>query len=207
MKNSVDELRKTARVINQMSADKRSHLFPIQISSYSRDWPIFYEREAAHLVNLIGEEHIFRISHFGSTSVEGLAAKPTVDILLEIKRNSDISAIIEIIEQSGYLYSYQPDNPPPHALFYKGYTLRGFEGQAVHLHMRYPGDWHELYFRDYLRTNLEACRAYGQLKQELSEKYRFDRDGYTNAKGEFIIAMVEEARKAFADRYLVETIT
>lgn len=204
MKNTVDELRKTAQVINQMRADERSHLFPIQISSYSRDWPIFYEREAAHLVNLVGEERIFRINHFGSTSVAGLAAKPTVDILLEIRRNSDVPAIVEIIEQSGYLYSYQPDNPPPHALFYKGYTLRGFKGQAVHLHMRYPGDWHELYFRDYLRTHLEACQAYEQLKRELAGKYRFDRDGYTNAKGEFITAMAEKAREAFPDRYAAD---
>ena len=200
----MDDLRETAEAIGKMSPEERSQLFPIEITRYSEAWPIFYQKEAARIVEAVGREQIFRINHFGSTSVEGLAAKPTIDILLEIKQQSDVPSIVEKIENLGYLYSYQPDNPAPHALFYKGYTLRGFKRQVIHLHMRYPGDWHELYFRDYLRSHPEELQAYARLKMQLLEQYRFDRDGYTNAKGEFILAVVENARKAFPNRYTVD---
>jgi len=35
-------------------------------------------------------------------------------------------------------------------MFMKGYTSEGFQGQEYHVHVRYSGDWDELYFRDYL---------------------------------------------------------
>ena len=48
------------------------------------------------------------------------------------------------METCGYLYTPQPQNPPPGMMYMKGYTLRGFERQTYHLHVRYPGDWDEL---------------------------------------------------------------
>ncbi|MFW5709897.1 MAG: hypothetical protein ACOCXW_00355 [Bacteroidota bacterium] len=35
----------------------------------------------------------------------------------------------------------------------RGYPGRGFEGQAYHIHLRYPANWHELVFRDRLINN------------------------------------------------------
>jgi GrpB-like predicted nucleotidyltransferase (UPF0157 family) len=41
-------------------------------------------------------------------------------------------------------------------MFMKGYTSKGFEGQVFHVHVRYRGDWDELYFRDYLINHPET---------------------------------------------------
>jgi GrpB-like predicted nucleotidyltransferase (UPF0157 family) len=71
-------------------------------------------------------------------------------------------------------------------MFLKGYTPEGFRGQAYHLHVRYPGDWNELYFRDYLRDHPDAATEYAELKRGLKERFEHDRDGYTNAKTEWI---------------------
>ncbi len=78
------------------------------------------------------------------------------------------------------------DQPYRNYVFNKGYTKYGFADKVFHLHVRSQGDWDELYFRDYLRAHKEVAIAYGQLKMELLKKYKNDRDGYTDAKTEFI---------------------
>jgi GrpB-like predicted nucleotidyltransferase (UPF0157 family) len=122
-------------------------------------------------------------------------AKPTLDILLEIKDNTDTIGLKNSIEAIDYIYSYQPDNPPPHMMYMKGYTPNGFQGQAFHLHVRYAGDWDELYFRDYLLAHPDAVREYGELKLRLKQQYEHDRDGYTHAKTAFVRKITARARK------------
>ncbi|MDR3060393.1 MAG: GrpB family protein [Prevotella sp.] len=64
-----------------------------------------------------------------------------------------------------------------------------------YLHVRYSGDWDELYFRDYLLTHPDVAREYGILKLKLQEIYKHDRDGYTQAKSDFIKEVTNRARK------------
>lgn len=58
--------------------------------------------------------------------------------------------------------------------------------QVYHIHVRYLGDWDELYFRDYLLSHPNVVEEYGKLKLNLKQSYEHDRDGYTNAKTDFI---------------------
>jgi GrpB-like predicted nucleotidyltransferase (UPF0157 family) len=46
----------------------------------------------------------------------------------------------------------------------KGYTKDGFKGQAYHIHVRYSGDWDELYFRDFLIQNPLVAKEYENIK-------------------------------------------
>lgn len=50
-----------------------------------------------------------------------------------------------------------------------------------------------LAFRDYLRRNPDVARAYGDLKLELAERFRNDREGYTAAKTEFVTSVLMKA--------------
>lgn len=181
--------------LNEMSNEELWQLFPIILSAHDRDWPKRYETEKDCLVKAIGAENIVRISHIGSTSVPGLTAKPTIDILLEIQQKTDLARLIPTIEAEGYIYSPQPGNPPPHMMFMKGYTPEGFKGQAFHLHIRYSGDWDELYFRDYLLSHPDTAQAYGELKVKLQKEYEHDRDGYTDAKTGFIREITNRAKE------------
>ena len=70
--------------------------------------------------------------------------------------------------------------------FNKGYTPDGYAEKVFHIHLRYSGDNDEIYFRDYLRSHHELAREYETLKQSLLPRYRHDRDGYTEAKTEFV---------------------
>ena len=47
-------------------------------------------REKKKIEKVVGMDKIKRINHFGSTAVEGLMAKPIVDIMLEVDRNINI---------------------------------------------------------------------------------------------------------------------
>ena len=182
-----------AAELESMSFAELGKLFPIIISDYDPRWPALYLSEKILIEQAAGPHNVVRISHYGSTSVPGLSAKPTIDILLEIKEGIDNDSLVSSLKAMGYLFSPQPDNPPPHMMFMKGYTPEGFRGQAYHVHVRYSGDWRELHFCDYLRFHPDVAARYGILKKELKEKYEHDREAYTKAKTGFIERITEQA--------------
>lgn len=177
-----------------MTLGELSELFPVILSEYKPAWKKNYLKEKVVVGQAIGSRNIIRINHIGSTAVPGLIAKPTVDILIEIKDSTDTARLVSNMQKIGYIYLKQPEKPPPHMMFIKGYTPKGFKGQAFHVHIRYNGDWDELYFRDYLITHPEAATEYGRLKLEQKQKYEYDRDGYTEAKTDFIKRITALAR-------------
>jgi len=103
---------------------------------------------------------------------------------------------------SGWVLMSCQDGEDLRMSFNKGYTPEGFAEKVFHLHIRFPGDWDELYFRDYLRGHKEVADEYGRLKIKLKEQYEHDRDGYTEAKAGFVKKWTKKAREDFKDRYL-----
>jgi len=185
------------RTLADMTQEGRSRLFPVILCEYNPAWSEWFTEEKANLVRLIGDEHILRITHVGSTSVPGLLAKPTVDILIEIKADTGIEDLKAALPCSEYIQMPDSDNadvPPLHLMFVKGYTRDGFAEKVYHIHVRYLGDWDEVHFRDYLVAHPEAAAAYAALKQVLKDRFEYDRDGYTEAKSEFIKAATKRAR-------------
>ncbi|MDD3106383.1 MAG: GrpB family protein, partial [Bacilli bacterium] len=76
-----------------------------------------------------------------------------------------------------------------------------FVGQAFHIHIRYLGDWDELYFRDYLRTNENARKNYVKLKEELFISFEHDRNAYTTGKTNYIKYCTKLSRQELRDIY------
>lgn len=187
--------------LEEMDYHELGKFFPIIISKYNPDWANLYLTEKNLIEKAIGLSNIKRIHHFGSTAIPGICAKPTIDILLEVCDDINPKDLIHNFRSMGYNYSPQPNNPPPHMMFMKGYTINGFRGQAYHLHVRYSGDWDELYFCDYLILHPEVAEEYGKLKIQLKEKYEQDREAYTRGKTDFIKAITGEARKELGKRY------
>lgn len=181
-----------------ITKEKLSELFPVILVQHDPSWKHLYEAEANFLRSIFGDK-IARISHIGSTAVPGLSAKPTIDILLEVRKDTDLSSITERLRDEGYVVN----TPPMDIIMYlKGYTPQGFSGQCVHIHVRHHGDWDELYFRDYLIVHPDTAADYGRLKLDLKEKYTHDRDGYTEAKSEFVKKFTQLARAEFPGRYM-----
>lgn len=190
-----------SKSLDEMTNEELWKLFPIIICNHDPVWKENYLLEKAVIEKAIGIDNISRINHFGSTAVPDLVAKPTIDILVEIKDTADTEKLIINMKEAGYIYSPQPDNPAPHMMYMKGYTTEGFKGQAYHVHVRYSGDWDELYFRDYLFSHPDVADEYGKLKLELKKKFEYNRDGYANAKTDFIKKITKLARTEMGNKY------
>jgi len=173
------------KTLKEMTNAELWKLFPILLRPYDSEWPIIYEHEEKLLCEAL-KDIIITIDHIGSTSVPGLTAKPTIDILMQIKQHADLDALLGVLHSLGYLDNKDRSRPAPHYMFMKGYTTEGFKPPVFHLHVRYPGDYDELYFRNHLRKHPDVCKDYTRLKKKLQKKYKHDRDAYTEAKSTFI---------------------
>ena len=180
-----------------VTAEELSRLFPVILEEHRPEYFEQYAEEKAFLASILGDK-VLRISHIGSTSVPGLLAKPTVDVLLEITEDTDIPVITEILRDEGYIVNHANNDI---ITYIKGYTPRGFEGQTFHVHVRAAGDWGEMYFRDYLINHPDTAAEYAALKRQLQRQFEYDRDGYTAAKGEFVQKITALARNLYPDRY------
>ncbi|MDR1135155.1 MAG: GrpB family protein [Clostridiales Family XIII bacterium] len=168
-------------------------LFPIQLVEHDPSWRDWYDDEVVSLKALLGST-IQRINHIGSTAIEGLLAKPIVDILLQVVDGCEIDGLKDRLAANGWLLMAERSKPHLQLDFNKGYTPDGFAERVYHLHIRYVGDWDELHFRDYLIAHPEEAAEYAALKQRLFAQYEHDRDAYTEAKGDFIRDCTAKAR-------------
>jgi GrpB-like predicted nucleotidyltransferase (UPF0157 family) len=191
-----------SKSFSEMSLKELWQLFPIILKEHNPEYRNWYLAEKEKLETILSEDYIERINHIGSTAVPELLAKPTVDILLEISREAELSKVETEIENSGWILMHRNKKDENlNLVFNKGYTPEGFAEKVFHLHLRYYGGWDELYFRDYLIAHPEIAEEYGELKKILEKEYKHNRDGYTEAKTEFIKTHTIEARKEFASKY------
>jgi GrpB-like predicted nucleotidyltransferase (UPF0157 family) len=172
----------------------------VDVVPYDPRWPESFEREKAHLRACLPGDLLGRIEHFGSTAVPGLAAKPIVDMLVEVSSLEGARArIAPILEAQGYDYFWRPtagDDTPP---FYAWFIKRDSRGiRTHHIHMVEPQfeHWERLLFRDYLIAHPEMAREYGELKRGLSAAHHGDRVKYTEAKAAFVERVTMQARAA-----------
>lgn len=170
----------------------------VDVVPYDPAWPGLFAAERDHLRACLPPRLIGRIEHFGSTAVPGLAAKPIVDILVEVSDLEETrQAIVPILEAQGYDYFWRPvfgDEGPP---YYAWFIKRDAAGKRTHhIHMVEADSelWDRLLFRDYLIGHPDAARAYGELKERLSKTHRGDRVAYTRAKSEFIAEITRQAK-------------
>ena len=66
------------------------------------------------------------------------------------------------------------EDDPVKLSFNKGYTPEGFADRVYHLHVRYFGNWPELYFRDFLIAHPDVAGEYERLKLKLWKQYEHD---------------------------------
>lgn len=184
--------------LSEMSLEELWELFPIYLTENQTNWKEWYKEEKKSLNSILSQNQIVRISHIGSTAIDKIWAKPIIDILLEISKGCNMNSIKEILVQSGYICMSQSKN---RISFNKGYTEDGFAEKVFHLHLRYIGDNDELYFRDYLNEYFYVAQEYEKLKLSLWKEYEHNRDGYTDAKTEFVSKYSKQARLEYRKRY------
>ena len=155
----------------------------VKLVAYQQEWKLAYEREKV-LLSAICQDTALDIQHIGSTSVEGLSAKPIIDIAIKVKSLTLDNAIFGQLILNHY--KERTNRLGKDQLVY----VKGLEDNETHyLHIipAYNPDWnHKLEFRDYLKARPDRMQAYELLKRTLSQRFATDRGSYTRGKDEFI---------------------
>ncbi len=164
----------------------------VNLVAYDPSWPSLFRKEAGRLLPLL-KERVRSFEHVGSTSVPGLSAKATIDMMGDAPTVEDAEACIPILEGAGYSHTRNVDADWPDRRFFQYH--QGLQClYQIHLVQR-DGRFWDLYirFRDALRANPSRKGDYEALKRRLAEDYREDVGGYTRAKSGFISETLKAA--------------
>ena len=184
--------------LSEMTLEELWELFPIFLVAHNDWWKDNFNEIKKTLTGLLADRPVVRISHIGSTAIQGIWAKNIVDVMIEIPDSSDMKYTAQILEQNGFSIMSSEAN---RISLNKGYTENGLADKVYHIHLRYAGDNDELYFRDYLNEHPDVANEYEALKLRLWKQYEHNRDAYTESKTDFISKWTAEARKKYEDRY------
>ncbi|MBK4725377.1 GrpB family protein [Pantoea agglomerans] len=133
----------------------------VTVTAYDKRWPDLFEAESALLLATLGSI-IFRIHHIGSTSVPELAAKPVIDILLEVNGLTELDNANAAMKLNGY--TARGENGIPN----RRYFTKGGDQRSHQVHAFAVGDSQiikHLAFRDYLINNKNAAEEYAEIKR------------------------------------------
>jgi GrpB-like predicted nucleotidyltransferase (UPF0157 family) len=164
----------------------------IHLEEYDPQWKVMFLSEKQHLEAVLAEIPC-EIAHIGSTSVEGLAAKPIIDILIGMKDFEQAGLLVDALVANDYHYvpAYETMFPERRFFFKEGLDGKSHNVHAVELDSHF---WsRHLAFRDYLRANPSVAAEYEALKRELAKREWNDGNEYAQAKGAFIRRIEAEA--------------
>jgi len=159
-----------------------------QVVQYDPDWRGQFEAEAQKLGEIFGNDAL-RLEHIGSTSVPGMAGKPTIDILILVH---DLAAAEDHKSQMEALgYEYLPDFVTEDSRLFRKMRDNIILVNVHVFRSDHPHVKDMLGLRDYLRSHPEEMQAYSALKRGLFEKYPGDYAEYRKQKD----AYMEELKK------------
>lgn len=181
----------------------------VTFEKYNPSWKDQFESIKNELEESISFLHP-KIEHIGSTSVEGLSAKPIIDIMIGVKDEAELGQIPSLLYGKDYVYyeKYNEDMPyrrffiklkdQPHNLGFPEIIysedeipdkLHDHNLRIAHIHAIPISSEHwlrHIAFRDYLRFHPEVKDEYQQLKEKLSTMEWFDGNDYNEGKDTFI---------------------
>jgi GrpB-like predicted nucleotidyltransferase (UPF0157 family) len=169
--------------------ERRPHRAPVELVEYDPEWPELYRRGDEKIRAALGDR-VLRLEHAGSTSVPGLAAKPVIDIVLEVADTTAEDAYVPPLEAAGYVLRIREPDWFEHRL------LKGTDPN-VNLHV-FPGACSEvermLRFRDHLRADDADRDLYLRAKRELAAQTWEHVQDYADAKSAVVEEILRRAR-------------
>ena len=156
----------------------------INIVPYNAEWPLLFEKIKKEIKKSIDDNEII-IEHIGSTSVNNLASKPIIDILIGVDSNK-LDIYIKPFKDLGYTHikEYEIETPNRRFFFYEKSKKR-----IAHVHLvKKNSKWFKRHiaFRNELRSNKVIKKKYQNLKYSLSKNEWKNGNEYADAKTTFI---------------------
>ena len=166
---------------------------PVVLEAWNPQWT---ERAADRIDWLRGILPAGSFHHIGSTAVEGLSAKPIIDLLGIVEDLDRVEAARQRLESAGY--AWRGENGIAGRRFL---TLNGPANaeRLVHLHVfadGHPAIERHLRFRDMLRSSREARQAYETAKLRCAALHPDDSGAYTDCKAAIIARIMDSEAEA-----------
>jgi GrpB-like predicted nucleotidyltransferase (UPF0157 family) len=175
----------------RVSGTVTPHNAQIYLAPYDPTWPEQYEREAAKIRAALTDKAMV-LEHVGSTSIEGVPAKPILDILLAVADSSDEDAYVPTLTAQGYrLHLREPE--------WEQHRVMKGDWPSVNLHVFTVGSREierMIAFRDRCRGVPAERQLYLETKQVLAGQVWRHVQHYANAKGEVVEAIIARALAA-----------
>lgn len=156
----------------------------VVVMPYDGQWKADFAKIRQEILDAAGA-FITGVEHVGSTAVEGLAAKPIIDIDVVIRDWTVFDDVVRALGRIGYVHEGNLGIPEREAFRYDGKPhLR-----THHLYVC-AQDSRELArhiaFRDFLRSHPEAAEKYGAVKAQAARLFPEDIEGYMACKAPVI---------------------
>ena len=161
----------------------------VKVLPYDESWKVAFEEIKREIADVLGDL-IIGIEHVGSTSVEGLSAKPCIDVDVVIKDYSVFDVVVRKLESIGYIHegnlgiadreAFKYSNKP-HLMQHHLYVCPQYS-EELRRHIT---------FRDFLRSNPEAAKKYGMTKETAVRLFPDDIDKYIEYKSPCIQVLYE----------------
>ena len=177
-----DDLSDLARASLEKHADD-----PVVLAPFDPVWAQQFDTLAHDMKSVCGDR-LVAIHHIGSTSVPGLAAKPLIDMLPELRRHDEGPSLARLLEPLGFIYFGAYGIAGRH-------FFRRKDSLSVNVHMFETGHIEierHLAFRDALRADEQLRAAYQHLKEELATKFPNDVESYARAKSDFVESVLRD---------------
>jgi len=174
----------------------------IIVSPYNPDWLNQFQSLHDVIWPEVSDVAI-SIEHVGSTSVPGLPAKPIIDMTIVAKNDKSLEEVVNRLSTIGVQHRgnlgiegreafTRLSGFPEHNLYA---CIEGAQALRNHLGIR-----------DFLRTNPDEARKYGELKAALAVKYPRDIDAYVAGKSEFLLSILTKLGFSGADLEEIEKV-
>ena len=162
----------------------------VVVLTYDVAWKTAFEKIINEIEAEIGDL-IIGIEHVGSTSVEGMSAKPCIDIDVIIKDYSVFGEVVRKLGAIGYIHEGDLGikdreafkyTDKPHLMLHHLYVCPQYS-EELRRHIT---------FRDFLRRTPEAVRKYSLVKEKAAALFPDEIDQYIAFKAPCIEELYKE---------------
>ncbi|WP_062104394.1 GrpB family protein [Bacillus niameyensis] len=167
----------------------------VRLTNFSEDWFKMFQIEAQFLETIFGDE-IIRFEHFGSTSVQGMKAKPVIDMMCIVKDIEKVDMFNDKMNSLGYVVAGE------WGIQGRRLFRKGGENRTHHIHfyqIDHPQIERHLVFRDYLQSHPKEAERYSRYKEKLAQQFDQTRE-YSLAKKSFVKELEQKALHWYAEK-------
>lgn len=165
----------------------------VEVVPHNPNWQNEFETESKQIAVALGEI-LVAIHHIGSTSIDGIYAKPVIDILVEVVDITEVDARNSAMELLGY--EAKGEFGIPTRRYFRKDNQAGIRTHQVHtFEANSPQVKRHLAFRDFMNAHPHEAQQYNELKRKLAAEYPNNIDSYMDGKDDFIKEIDRRAAK------------